>query len=296
MPKPVSFNIKFCHPPVSRQDALLLFLPSLIHRFPPNLSSLIHRFPPILSSSHPPSSFRIPDPILTPSVILNSSVRGCLRRQSYSIRRSGAAYTVSHTQDAPVGVNLHPSSPPTLQPLRSSPPTIRLRGRVVESATLQPLRSSLPTIRLRGRVVESATLQPLRSSPPTIRLRGRVVESAYPTAVEIESAYPTPSRPSRRVRLRCQHSIHTQDAPVGVNLHPSSPPTLQPLRSSPPTLRRRGRVVESAYAVSTLFILKMHPSVSTCTRRVRLPYVVEAESSSPPTLRRRVRVGLPYSR
>ncbi|KAI5807214.1 hypothetical protein EDC01DRAFT_782001 [Geopyxis carbonaria] len=117
----------------------------------------------------------------------------------------------------------------------------------------------------------------------------------------VESAYPTLSKPSpsRRVRLRCQHSIRrpgaayadipTQDAPAGVKLLPSSPPTLsgaanEAESSSPPTLSklpplspRCQHSIRRPGAVSTPFLLKMHPPVSSCSRRVRLPYAVSTQ-------------------
>ncbi|KAI5791149.1 hypothetical protein EDC01DRAFT_630635 [Geopyxis carbonaria] len=231
----------------SRLSGLDIAKPSPNHRIPPT---------PILAveSSSPP----------TPSA-LNSSVRGCPRRHSYSrctrrcqlapVESAYAVSTLFFGQGLPTPIFIPKMHPPVSTCTRRSSPRVRLPY-----------------------AAES-------SSPPTLHRRVRVLESAYPT----------PSGPSRRVRLRRQHSIrqsgvayadiHTQDAPAGVNLHPSSPPTLSALYSSAKGCLRRqsysiqrqcrvapvGRVLESAYPTP--------PS-----RRVRLPYAAEAESPSPPTL------------
>ncbi|KAI5789150.1 hypothetical protein EDC01DRAFT_728944, partial [Geopyxis carbonaria] len=192
------------------------------------------------------------------SVILNSSVRGCLRCHPYS-------RCTRRCQLAPV--EAESSSPPTL----SSIPRCTRRSRVVESA--------YPTLSV---ILYSSVRGCLRCHPYsrcTRRCQLAPVESAYAVSTQFVDEAESSSEPTLSVILNssvsgCLRCHPYQDAPAGVNLHPSSPPTLSALNSSTRPSRRvrlRCQTLFVGQGLPTLSsILKMHPPVSTCTRRVRL--------------------------
>ncbi|KAI5801336.1 hypothetical protein EDC01DRAFT_516874 [Geopyxis carbonaria] len=172
----------------------------------------------------------------------------------------------------------------------SSPPTLRLRGRVRLPYAVESESSSPPTLRLRGRVRLPYAVESESSSPPTLRLRG---QSAYAVSTLFVGQGLSALYSYSRCTRRCQ-------------VAPVDPPTLSALNSSARgCLRRRGRVLESAYAVQVATVESAY-AVRGCQRgrvlesayavqvatvesesayAVSTQFVGEAESSSPPTRR-----------